>query len=137
MSKNIWIDNLLLFKILKVYSTQYLCVCAEQYKIELDMIVGDVIFMKDTKRPASYRRLGEIRAFNGNKVIVGVMCDIGIGSKSKIEKLHNESLNDGVSEEELENDGALYGGKNMHKKTFKKYVKHRKYRKSRKTKKYY
>ena len=99
MSKNIWINNLLLFKILKIYSTQYICVCSEQYKNELDMQVGDIIFMKDTIRPASYRRLGEIRAFNGNKVIVGVMNDIGIGSKSKMENLHNEMLNDGVSEE--------------------------------------
>ena len=96
ISKIIWINNFLLFKILKVYSTQYLCVCLEQYKNELDMQVGDIIFMKKTISSTSYRRLGEIKAFNENKVIVGVMSDIGIGSKSKMENLHNESLNDGL-----------------------------------------
>lgn len=127
MSKNIWIDNLLLFKILKVFSTQYLCISSQEYIIELDMKVGDIIFMKI--KPNSYRRLGEIKAFNGNKVIVGVMGDIGIGRKSKMEELHNESLNEGVSEEEVENDGTLYGGKKRKNKTFKKRVKHRKSRK--------
>lgn len=132
MSKNIWIDNLLLFKILKVFSTQYLCISSQKYITELDMKVGDIIFMKIKSKSNSYGRLGEIRAFNGNKVIVGVMGDIGIGSKSKMEKLHNESLNEGVSEAEVENDGTLYGGKKRKNKTFKKRVKHRKSRKSRK-----
>ena len=110
MSKNIWIDNLLLFKILKIFSTQYLCVSSQEYITELDMKVGDIIFMKI--KPNSYKRLGEIKAFNGNKVIVSVMSDIGIGRKTKMEELHNESLNEeGVSEEEVENDGTLYGGK--------------------------
>jgi hypothetical protein len=105
----IWIDNLLLFKPLKLYPTQCLCVCSEQYKNELDMQIGDIIFIKDNIRPSSYRRLGEIRSFNGNKVIVGVMGDIGIGSKSKMNKLHNESVNNGMlEEEERENDGTLY-----------------------------
>ena len=57
MSKNIWINNLLLFKISKVYSTQYICVCSKQYIDELDMQVGDIIFMKNTIKPASYKRL--------------------------------------------------------------------------------
>lgn len=87
MSKIIWIDNLLLFKMIKVYSTQYLCVCSKQYKNDLDMKVGDIIFMKDIIKPKSYKRLGEIRAFNGNKVIVCIMADIGTGSKSKMEKI--------------------------------------------------
>ena len=60
------------------------------------MQVGDIIFMKNTISSASYRRLGEIKAFNENKVIVGVMSDIGIGSKSKMENLQNELLNDGL-----------------------------------------
>lgn len=131
MSKIIWIDNLLLFKIISVYSTQYLCICAEQYKNELDMEVGDIIFMRLENKPKIYRRLGEIKAFNDRKVIVGVMGDIGTGNKSRMEKLHNESLNEGVSEEEIENDGTLYGGKKRNKKTLKKRVKHRK------SKKYY
>ncbi len=102
MSKNIWINNLLLFKILKAFSTQYICVSSQQCITELDMKVGDIIFMKINKK--SYKRLGKIKAFNGNKVIVGVMSDIGIGIKSKMEELHNESLNEGVLEEEIEND---------------------------------
>lgn len=81
---NIWIDNLLLFKILKSYSTQHICICSEEYKNELDMKVGDIIFMKDIIKPRSYRRLGEIRAFNGKKIIVGIMDDIGICCKSKM-----------------------------------------------------
>lgn len=94
MSKIIWIDNLLLFKILEVYSSQYLCVCSKEYQNELDMKVGDILFMKDRIYPNLYRRLGEIRGFNDKKVIIGIMRDIGIGCKSKMEKLHNESLNE-------------------------------------------
>lgn len=56
MTKNIWIDNLL-FKITKLYTTQYVCACREQTKNELDLKVGDTVFMKDTIKPASYRRL--------------------------------------------------------------------------------
>jgi len=100
MTKIIWIDNLLLFKIIKVYSTQYLCICPTQYKDELEMEVGDIIFMKDRLNPRSYKRLGEIRAFNDRKIIVSVMADIGTGSKSKMEKLHNDLLNEGEEEDE-------------------------------------
>ena len=96
MSKIIWIDNLLLFKIIKVYKTQSLYICAEQYKEELDMKIDDFIFIKDIKKPKSYRRLGKIIAFNGNKVIISFMTDIGIGSKSKMEQIHNKSLDEDV-----------------------------------------
>lgn len=127
MSKNIWIDNLLLFKILKIFSTQYLCVSSQEYITELDMKVGDIIFMKI--KPNSYKRLGEIKAFKEKKVIVSVMSDIGIRSKTKMEELHNKSLNEEGVSEEVENDGTLYGGKKRKNKTFKKRVKHRKSRK--------
>jgi hypothetical protein len=93
MPKNIWIDNLLLFKIYKVYLTQHLCLCTKQTQDELNMQVGDIIFIKDTQKKASYRRLGEIRGFNGNKVIVGIMGHIGTHSKSTINQLHKKSLN--------------------------------------------
>lgn len=100
MSKLIWIDNLLLFKITNVYLTQYLCVCSNQYKDDLDMKVGDIVFIKDRIYPNLYRRLGEIKGFNNNRnVIIGVMGDIGIGSKSKMEKLHYVSIEE--VEEEL------------------------------------
>ncbi len=112
MSKLIWINDLNLFKIQKKYSTQYLCICAQQYINELKMEVGDVIFIKDNLRLMSYKRLGYIKAFNGRKIIIGIMDDIGIGTKKKIENLHNESLNKKVyeneEEEEIENDGTLY-----------------------------
>ena len=105
-NKNIWIDNLLLFKIrvLYIYPRQYLCECSEEYKNELNMEIGDIIFMQDRIYPRKYKRLGKILAFNERKIIVGFMSDIGIGSKLKMEQLHNESLN----EEEVENDGTLY-----------------------------
>ena len=109
MSKIIWIDNLLLFKVEKLFRKypQYLCVCSEEYKNELDMKIGDIIFIKDTIKPRSYRRLGKIMYFNRKKVIISVINDIGIGSKSKMAKLHNDSLNEGVSEE-IDNNGTLY-----------------------------
>ena len=106
MSKIIWIDNLLLFKILKIYSTQYLWISCQQYISELDMKLDDIIFMKVSSK--SYKRLGKIKAFNGNKIIISVMADIGIGRKSKIEKLHNDTLNNSESDEEIEYDGTLY-----------------------------
>jgi len=111
MSKNLWITNLLLFKIMKVFpkKSQYLCVCSEGYKNELDMKVGDVVFIKDTIKTRSYRRLGEIRAIVGKKVIVGIMGDVGVCSKLKMEKLHNEVFNEEtLEEEEMEDDGILH-----------------------------
>jgi len=92
--KNIWINNLLLFKIKKKYSIQYLCICDIQYKNELNMQVGDIIFIKDPEKSKLYGRLGEIKALNRNKVIVSIMNDIGTSTKSEIEELHNELLND-------------------------------------------
>ncbi len=101
MSKLIWIDNDLLFKIKKVYSSQYLCVCANWYKNKLEMEIGDIIFIKIIHKPKSYQRLGTIKAFADNKVIIGVMTDIGSGSKSKMEILHNQTLTqEGAIEEE-------------------------------------
>jgi hypothetical protein len=96
MSKILLIDNLLLFKIMKVFKKQpqYLCVCSEEYKNELDMKIGDIIFIKDTIKQKSYKRLGEIKAFNKKNIIVSIMSDIGIGSKSKMQKLHYDSLNE-------------------------------------------
>ena len=95
-NKNIWVDNLDLFKIHRTYPTQHLCVCSQDYQTDLDMQVGDIVFMKDIIKPKSYRRLGEIRGFNRRKIIVGIMADIGIGCKSKIERL---ALNNEVTEE--------------------------------------
>lgn len=93
MSKLIWIEDLLLFKKQKVYITQQLCICALEYKYTLQMQIGDVVFMKDKKRPNSYERLGTIKGFNENKVIVGMMTPyIGIGSKNKMTQLHQQSL---------------------------------------------
>ena len=93
-NKNIWVRNLDLFKIDRTCPTQHYCVCSEQYKHELDMQVGDILFVKDTIKTKSYRRLGEIMALeNKNKIIVRVMGDIGTGSKSNMEKLHNEFKN--------------------------------------------
>ena len=92
--KNIWINNLLLFKIKKKYSIQYLCICDIQYKNELNMQVGDIIFIKDPEKSKLYGRLAEIKALNRNKVIVSIMNDIGTSTKSEIEELHNELLND-------------------------------------------
>ena len=86
-TKLIWIDNLLLFKIIKKYSYQSLCICANSYKIELEIKIGDIIIIKDKDKNNTYIRLGSIKAFNGNKVIVSIMSDI---KRSKIKKLHNE-----------------------------------------------
>lgn len=110
MSGLIWVDDLLQFKIERVFANQYLCMCSEQYKEELGMTVGSVIFIKDSLKPSSYKRLGPIKAIDGRKIIVGVMGDIGVGSQNKMTELHNASLSGGVNEEEIENDG-LYGGR--------------------------
>jgi hypothetical protein len=68
-------------------------VCVSSYKEELNLEIGDIIFIRDEYKPQSFRRLGPIKAFNSpNKVIVGVMSDIGVGSKTKMERLHNQSL---------------------------------------------
>jgi|688.fasta_scaffold1280627_1 hypothetical protein len=134
MVKLIWVDDLLAFKIIRVYTTQYLCVCVNAYKEQLDMNVGDIVFIRDTIKVRSYKRLGPIKAFNEpNKVIVGIMADIGIGSKSVMTQRHEQSLTEeGISEEEIEieNDGSLYGGK-KHKKT-----KRRRSKSKRRTKRY-
>ena len=92
MSNLIWIDNTLLFKIEKTFPDQYLCVCVTHYKIELGMEVGDYVFVRDRLKTSSYRRLGQIRAFNGGKVIISVMDTLGTFSRAKMERLHNESL---------------------------------------------
>lgn len=85
----VWINNLLLFKLEKKYSTQYRCVCSEQYINELDMKINDILFVKDTIKPNSYKRLGFIKAINNKTVIVGILPDIGIGSKIKMQKTHD------------------------------------------------
>jgi hypothetical protein len=89
--KLVWIENNLLFKIIKVYSTQMVCICVNFYKEELGLEIGDIIFIKDRNKKKSFRRLGIIKAFNEpNKIIVGIMPDIGIYSKTKIQMLHNK-----------------------------------------------
>ena len=87
MTKIILIDDLLLFKIVQRQSKsmQYLCICSTQYKDELNMEVGDIIFIKTKKNSKFYERLGEIRGFNERKVIVGFMSDIGKVTKSQID----------------------------------------------------
>lgn len=80
MTKLVWIENNLTFKIMKVYSTQYLCRCSNSYREELGLEIGDIIFVKDTIRQKSFRRLGQVKAFN----------------------------EEGVSEDEIEYDGSLY-----------------------------
>jgi len=93
MPKLVWIENNLVFKIDKLYKTQYLCICSKDYQEVLELEKGDIIFLKDHFKQNSFRRLGSILAFNEpNKVIVRTMSDIGVGLKSKIERLHNKSL---------------------------------------------
>lgn len=99
MSKLIWVDNILLCKLIRLTKkikkrpTQYyLFLCAKEYKDELNMNIGDVIFLKNEYKPKLYERFGVIKAFIQNKlynVIIEVMPHIGIYSKLKIEKLHN------------------------------------------------
>jgi len=89
MTKLIWINSHLLFKISNRYSTQYLCYCSEDYRDELSMEIGDIVFMKDTTNVNKYRILGEIRAIDRRKIIIGKMDDIGTLTKSKIEQLYN------------------------------------------------
>jgi hypothetical protein len=110
MPKLVWIENNSLFKIIKVYSTQYLCICSNSYKEELALEIGDTIFIKDENRQKSFKRLGIIKAFNEpNKIIISIMSDIGIYSKAKIQILHNKSLEEKeISENEIVNDGSLY-----------------------------
>lgn len=47
------------------------------------MQIGDIIFIKDTIKPNSYKKLGPIKAFDGKKVIIGVVDDKEIYSKKK------------------------------------------------------
>lgn len=91
MSTHIWIDNSLLFKIAFTNKTQYVCICSEEYKNQLNMNIGDIVFMKDATKLKSYRRLGKIKAFDGRKIIVSAMCDIGTFTKSKMVKLLKDS----------------------------------------------
>lgn len=108
MSKLVWIENHLTFKIQKVYTTQYLCVCSSYYKEELGLEVGDILFVKDKIKKNSFRRLGIIKAFNNNYVIVGIMSNLGVASKSRMAMLHTECEEEGISEDEIDNDGSLY-----------------------------
>lgn len=102
MQKLVWIENNLTFKITRVYITQYLCVCSSSYKEELGLEIGDIIFLKDETKQKSFKRIGTIKAFGEpNKVIVGIMSDIGVGTKSKMEKLHNKSLEKEVSDDKI------------------------------------
>lgn len=48
--KNIWIDNVLLFKKYKSYAGQSIYICAESYKNELKIEVGDILFLKNQKK---------------------------------------------------------------------------------------
>lgn len=70
MPNNIWINNHLLFKLAKKYDAQSLYVCSTQYKEELNMEIGDIIYMKDNNKARTYELLGTIKAFNRNKIIV-------------------------------------------------------------------
>lgn len=93
MSKLVWVENRLLFKINKSFRTQTLCICNNGYKEELGLEIGDIVFIRDETKSRSFRRLGPIKAFSTpNKVIIGVMPDLGIGCKNKMELLHNQSL---------------------------------------------
>ena len=84
MSKIIWIDDLVSFKIIKVYPSQCLCNCSEQYKNDLNMEVGDIVFMKHRIKPNFYRRLGEIKQKWKNYIMISFII--------------------GASEEQVEND---------------------------------
>ena len=99
MSKLIFIDDILRFKIINIYTShkQYLCVCSREYcQDELDMNVGDYIFMRVT--PKKYKRLGIIKSFSdskiGNitKIIIGLMTDIGEGNQTNITIKHHKSI---------------------------------------------
>jgi len=95
MPKLVWVENRSLFKIKNVYDTQYLCVCANSYKEELGLEIDYIIFLRDEFKEKSFRRLGTIKAFSDpNKVIIKVMSDIGVGSKTKMEMKHNKSIAD-------------------------------------------
>ncbi len=75
--KTIKIDNELLFKIVKTYNNQCVCVCVQQYKDELNMKVGDVIYLRDKNFKKKYKSFGEIIAFgNNNKVIIKYTPDL-------------------------------------------------------------
>lgn len=93
MTKLIWVDNLLLFKITNTYSTQQLCISSKDYIEELDMTIGDIVFLRDKYKPQSYARLGKLVAMTEtNKVIIQTMPNIGTFSKSKIEKIHLSNM---------------------------------------------
>jgi hypothetical protein len=133
MPKLVWVDDNLLFKVMKVYDTQYVCTCTSSFISDNSLEIGDIIFVKDEYKPNSFKRLGPIKAFDTsripNKVIVGVMTDIGVGSKKKLERLHNQSISgEGVDETEIENDGSLYGGR--------KHLKRKSRRRSRRSRRY-
>jgi hypothetical protein len=93
MSKLIWVNNNKLFKITKVIKLKYLCICSSEYKEELNLQIGDIIFLKDYIKIRSYKRLGKIISFDKKKVIIESIGDIVICSKKKMTKLHYKSTN--------------------------------------------
>lgn len=93
MTKLVWIENRLLFKITKSLPKVILCICNNTYKSDLELEVGDIIFLKTGDRPRTWERLGAILAFaTPNKVIIGSMSEIKSGPKNVVQKLHYETV---------------------------------------------
>jgi len=102
-SKLVFVEDLLRFKITKVFPNQYLCNCSSDYCYnELQINVGDYIFIRVS--PKKYTRLGVVMAFGkSTKIIVGVMTNIGNGTQTAMKQKHEESMTlNGTDDDEIE-----------------------------------
>ncbi len=63
MNKLIWIDDLESFKVIEKENSVLTCVCANTYQKNLDMNIGDTVFIRHEYKDEYYKRLGQIIQF--------------------------------------------------------------------------
>ncbi len=63
MNKLIWIDDLELFKVISKENSVLTCVCDNTYQSELNMNIGDTVFIRHEYKAQYYKRLGSIVQF--------------------------------------------------------------------------
>jgi len=69
-ANNIYVDDLLLFKHEKTWNTKNMYISCRQYIEELNMNVGDKVYIKQKTNKNKYDYAGHILAINGRKVII-------------------------------------------------------------------
>ena len=69
-ANNIYVDDLLLFKHEKTWNTTNMYISCRQYIEELNMNVGDNVYIRQKTNKNKYDYAGHIIAINGRKVII-------------------------------------------------------------------